>query len=151
MTIYKVSFDRIDWDAYFSGSWTCACTAEEFFATKEKAEEFFATKEKAEEFIKAPLDEYVPTWKRYETIKEAGAGEIYEIEIESEDVEREVLKKIVDKMREYVLFVGKFDAKHLNVNFMYGIETVMEYLAGLISEEYHDEFEKEFMTNFEKA
>lgn len=141
MTIYKVSFDRIDWDAYFSGSWTCACTAEEFFSTKEKAEAF----------IKAPLDEYVPTWKRYETIKEAGAGEIYEIEIESEDVEREVLKKIVDKMREYVLFVGKFDAKNGNVNFMYGIETVMEYLTGLVSDEYHDEFEKEFMTNFEKS
>lgn len=141
MTIYKVAFDRIDWDAYFSGSWACACTAEEFFSTKEKAEEF----------IKAPLDEYVPTWKRYETIKEAGAGEIYEIEIESEDIEREVLKKIVDKMREYVLFVGKFDAKHLNVNFMYGIETVMEYLTGFISEDYHTEFEKEFRTNFEKS
>lgn len=141
MTIYKVAFERIDWNAYFSGSWTCACTAEEFFSTKEKAEEF----------INTPLDEYVPTWKRYETVKEAGVGEIYEIEIESEDVEREVLKKIVDKMREYVLFVGKFDAKHLNVNFMYGIETVMEYLAGLISDEYHDEFEKEFMTNFEKS
>lgn len=141
MTIYKVAFERIDWDAYFSGSWACVCTAEEFFATKEKAEEF----------IKAPLDEYVPTWKRYETIKEAGAGEIYEIEIESENVEREVLKKIVDKMREYVLFAGQFDAKNGNVNFMYGIETVMEYLTGLVSDEYHDEFEKEFMTNFEKS
>lgn len=141
MTIYKVTFKRIDWDAYFSSSWKCACTAEEFFSTKEKAEEF----------INTPLDEYVPTWKRYETIKEAGIGKIDKIEIEGEDIEREILKKIVDKMRECGLFVGRFDAKNGNVNFMYGIETVMEYLAMLISEEYHDEFEKEFMTNFEKS
>ena len=62
-----------------------------------------------------------------------------------------MLKKIVDKMRKCDLFAGKFDAKNGNVNFMYGIETVMEYLTGLISEEYHDKFEKEFMTNFEKS
>ena len=73
MTIYKVTFKRINWDALFSGSWNCACTAEEFFSTKEKAEEF----------INAPLDEYVPTWKRYETIKEAGVGEIDKIEIKA--------------------------------------------------------------------
>lgn len=141
MTIYKVAFERINWDALFSGSWACACAAEEFFATKEKAEEF----------INAPLDEYVPTWRRYETIKDAGVGEIYEIEIESEDIEREVLKQIVDKMRECALFAGQFDAKNNTVNFMYGIETVMEYLTMLIGEEYYDEFEKEFMTNFEKS
>lgn len=141
MIIYKVTFKRINWDAYFSGSWNCACTAEEFFSTKEKAEEF----------INASVDEYVPTWKRYETIKEAGVGEIEKIEIESEDIEREMLKKIVENMRKCDLFAGKFDAKNGNVNFMYGIETVMEYLTMLIGEEYYDEFEKEFMTNFEKS
>lgn len=87
MTIYKVAFERIDWDAYFSGSWACTCTAEEFFATKEKAEEF----------IKAPLDEYVPTWKRYETIKEAGAGEIYEIEIEAKILSAKCSRKQLTK------------------------------------------------------
>lgn len=71
--------------------------------------------------------------------------------MELTDIEREVLKKIVDKMRECALFAGQFDAKNGNVNFMYGIETVMEYLTMLIGEEYHDEFEKEFMTNFEKS
>lgn len=65
--------------------------------------------------------------------------------------EREVLKKIVENMRECGLFVGRFDAKNGNVNFMYGIETVMEYLTNLISKEYCDGYEKEFLTNFEKS
>lgn len=71
--------------------------------------------------------------------------------MELTDNEREALKKIVENMRECGLFVGKFDAKNGNINFMYGIETVMEYLANLISEEYHDEFEKEFITNLVKS
>lgn len=71
--------------------------------------------------------------------------------MELTDNEREILKKIVENMRKCGLFAGKFDAKNGNVNFMYGIETVMEYLTGLISEEYYYEFEKEFMTNFEKS
>ena len=65
--------------------------------------------------------------------------------------EREVLKKIVENMREWGLFAGKFDAKNGNVNFMYGIETVMEYLTSLISEEYCDEYQKEFINNFERS
>lgn len=71
--------------------------------------------------------------------------------MELTDNEREILKKIVEEMRKCDLFAGKFDAKNGNVNFMYGIETVMEYLTGLISEEYHDELEKEFLTNFERS
>ena len=71
--------------------------------------------------------------------------------MELTDNEHEVLKKIIENMREYDLFAGKFDAKNGNVNFMYGIETVMEYLTLLISDEYHDEVEKEFMENFERS
>ena len=71
--------------------------------------------------------------------------------MELTDNEREVLKKIVEDMREYGLFAGKFDAKNGNINFMYGIETVMEYLTSLISEEYCDEYQKEFINNFEKS
>ena len=71
--------------------------------------------------------------------------------MELTDNEREVLKKIVENMRECGLFAGKFDAKNGNVNFMYGIETVMEYLTSLISEEYCDEYQKEFMNNFERS
>ena len=71
--------------------------------------------------------------------------------MELTDNEREVLKKIVENMRECGLFVGRFDAKNGNINFMYGIETVMEYLANLISEEYCDEYQKEFINNFERS
>lgn len=71
--------------------------------------------------------------------------------MELTDNERTILKKIVENMRECGLFAGKFDAKNGNVNFMYGIETVMEYLTSLISKEYCDEYEKEFINNFERS
>ena len=71
--------------------------------------------------------------------------------MELTDNERAILKKIVENMRECGLFAGKFDAKNGNVNFMYGIGTVMEYLTSLISEEYCDEYQKEFINNFEKS
>ena len=71
--------------------------------------------------------------------------------MELTDNEHEVLKKIIEEMREYGLFAGKFDAKNGNINFMYGIETVMEYLTSLISEEYCDEYQKEFINNFERS
>lgn len=56
--------------------------------------------------------------------------------MELTDNEREILKKIVENMRECGLFAGKFDAKNGDLHFMYGIGTVMEYLTSLISEEY---------------
>lgn len=71
--------------------------------------------------------------------------------MELTDNEREVLKKIIEEMRKCGLFAGKFDAKNGNVHFMYGIGTVMEYLTTLISDEYHDEYEKEFINNFERS
>lgn len=71
--------------------------------------------------------------------------------MELTDNERAILKKIVENMRECGLFAGKFDAKNGNVNFMYGIGTVMEHLTSLISEEYCDEYQKEFINNFERS
>lgn len=71
--------------------------------------------------------------------------------MELPDNEREVLKKIIENMRKCGLFVGKFDAKNGNIGFMYGIETVMEYLTSLISEEYCDEYQKEFINNFGRS
>lgn len=71
--------------------------------------------------------------------------------MELTDNEHEVLKKIVENTRKCGLFAGKFDVKNGNVDFMYGIETVMEYLTNLISEEYHDGHEKEFLNNFERS
>lgn len=71
--------------------------------------------------------------------------------MELTDNEREMLKKIVENMRECGLFVGRFDAKNANVDFMFGIQTVMEYLTSLISEEYCDEYQKEVINNFERS
>ena len=71
--------------------------------------------------------------------------------MELTDNEREILKKIVENTRECGLFAGKFDAKNGNIDFMYGIETVMAYLTSLISEEYCDEYQKEFINNFERS
>ena len=71
--------------------------------------------------------------------------------MELTDNERAILKKIVENMRECGLFVGKFDVKNGDLHFMYGIETVMEYLTRLISKEYCDEYEKEFINNFERS
>ena len=45
------------------------------------------------------------------------------------------------------LFRGIHDAKHGNVNFMYGIGTVIEYIAHGVSEECLEKFNKEFTQN----
>lgn len=49
------------------------------------------------------------------------------------------------------LFVGRFDAKNGNKEFMYGIGTVMEFIALNASEQTYDEFEKIWLENFEKS
>ena len=68
MTIYKVEFQKKDFNAYFSGAWNCYTTEEKFFTTKEKAEQFVATE----------LTEFVPTWNRDEIVKPANEGKITE-------------------------------------------------------------------------
>lgn len=45
------------------------------------------------------------------------------------------------------LFQGIYNAKNGNVSFMYGIETVMEYLAYKVSEADYDNFSKLFTQN----
>ena len=47
------------------------------------------------------------------------------------------------------LFNGKYDAKNGDEHFMYGICTVMENIAYMISEECHDRFDTEFMRNMQ--
>lgn len=72
MTIYKVEFEKKDFNAYFSGAWNCY----------KKEEKFFTTREKAEEFVANEITEYVPTWKRDEIVKEKNKGKIIEITVE---------------------------------------------------------------------
>ena len=49
------------------------------------------------------------------------------------------------------LFVGRFDAKNGNKDFMYGISTIMEFIALNADEQTYDEFEKLWLENFEKS
>lgn len=61
--------------------------------------------------------------------------------------EKEMLKGIIEEMRECNMFNGIYNAKNGSVQFMYGISTVMEYLAYRISDEYGDSFSDTFVNN----
>ena len=61
--------------------------------------------------------------------------------------EKEMLKGIIEEMREDGMFEGQYDAKNGNPMFMYGISTVMEYLAYRVSDEYGDNFSDTFIQN----
>lgn len=65
--------------------------------------------------------------------------------------ERKVIEKVVDGMTECGLFCGRYDAENGSAEFMHGIETVMEYLAYLVSDEYGAEFEEVFLKNLIKS
>ena len=49
------------------------------------------------------------------------------------------------------LFKGCYDAKHGNNSFMYGICTVMEFIADKVSPEVYNKFSTEFVTNMNKS
>lgn len=56
-----------------------------------------------------------------------------------------------DMVKSSGLFVGQFDAKNGNKNFMYGIGTIMEFIALNAGEQTYDDFEKIWFENFEKS
>lgn len=62
-------------------------------------------------------------------------------------LEKNTLKKIIEEMKECGMFIGRYDAKHGSEKFMYGVSTVMEYLAYRVSDEYGDAFSDEFVNN----
>ena len=49
------------------------------------------------------------------------------------------------------LFKGYYDAKHGNNSFMYGICTVMEFIADKVSPEVYDKFSTDFVANMNKS
>lgn len=71
--------------------------------------------------------------------------------LELNQEEKKVIEKVVDGMTECGLFCGRYDAKNGNEHFMYGVSTVMEYLAYLVSDEYGDEFSDTFTKNMIKS
>ena len=65
--------------------------------------------------------------------------------------EKQTLKKVIDDMQNCELFCGKYDAKRCDPHFMYGIDTVMEYLAYLVSDDFGDDFSQKFIENMIKS
>ena len=61
--------------------------------------------------------------------------------------EKEILKGIIEEMSEIGIFTGKYNAKNGKEDFMYGISTVMECLAYMVSDEYGDSFSDAFVKN----
>lgn len=49
------------------------------------------------------------------------------------------------------MFRGHYDAKHGNNSFMYGICTVMEFIADKANPEIYDKFSTEFVRNMNKS
>lgn len=61
------------------------------------------------------------------------------------------IKKLFNKLCECPLFMGHYDAEHGNEHYMYGISTVMEFIAHYISDEVLDEFSEKFLDNMLKS
>ena len=53
--------------------------------------------------------------------------------------------------RDIGLFLGRFDAKNGKPEFMYGISTLMEFIAYESSEKDYDDFQKIWFENFQKS
>lgn len=66
-------------------------------------------------------------------------------------IERLILAKVFINLCECGMFVGKYDARNGNKDFMYGIETVMENLAYMISDKVYNTYNNVFLKNMEKS
>lgn len=69
---------------------------------------------------------------------------------------QEAYKKVFDDLKKSSpkMFFGTYDGEHGNTSFMYGICTVMEYLAYQAdpkTEQVYDEFSTEFVKNMTKS
>ena len=53
--------------------------------------------------------------------------------------------------RDIGLFLGRFDAKNGKPEIMYGISTLMEFIAYESSEKDYDDFEEIWFENFQKS
>lgn len=66
-----------------------------------------------------------------------------------QDAYRIVYNDILD--RDIGLFLGRFDATHGNPEFMYGIGTLMEFIALECSATDYEDFQKIWLENFQKS
>lgn len=61
------------------------------------------------------------------------------------------MRALVLEMMECPMFRGEYDAKHGEESFMYGIATVMEYLALKVDEGFYQEVSDIFAKNMAKS
>ena len=64
---------------------------------------------------------------------------------------KEEIRHLVSKMMECPMFRGEYDAKHGSESFMYGITTVMEYLASLVDDTFYQKVSDTFTHNMAKS
>lgn len=65
--------------------------------------------------------------------------------------EKKILKNAVDKMRECNLLNGQYDAYNGNSVYMSGVGLVMEMLTSFVSDEYYEEWDRQFINNLVKS
>lgn len=62
---------------------------------------------------------------------------------------QEAFEIVYEELKKYHLLMGGFDARHGSVDFMNGIETVMETIVSYIGKE--KSFHDEWVRNFERS
>ena len=64
---------------------------------------------------------------------------------------KEEIRQLVSKMMECPMFRGEYDAKNGSESFMYGIATVMEYLASCVDDTFCQNVSDVFNRNMVKS
>lgn len=64
---------------------------------------------------------------------------------------KEAFKIVYEELSKIPYFMGSYDAKNGNIDFIAGIGTVMEYISYEVSEENYLNFSKEFSENLQKS
>lgn len=64
---------------------------------------------------------------------------------------KEEIRQLVSEMMECPMFRGEYDAKNGSESFMYGIATVMEYLASCVDDTFCQEVSEVFTHNMVKS
>lgn len=64
---------------------------------------------------------------------------------------QEDIRQLVLEMMECPMFRGEYDARHGSESFMYGISTVMDYLALKVDEDFYQEVSDAFIKNMVKS
>lgn len=64
---------------------------------------------------------------------------------------KEEIRQLVLEMMKCPMFRGEYDAKNGNEDFMYGVSTVMEYLAYRVDDEFYQYVSDTFIHNMVKS